>query len=237
MHSYIRDSDPFEFLISTKMIFQKQMWSCEQMVVSNGSLQWQVPKSSKNQKKSWSNTTGIWPKIIKIWNHTKALFRSSCTMDVSLFPFDRQNCTLIFSSSTYDARDLEFIGASPVTIDAGAFTRNSEWRLDGCPGHLSIRPGFNPYQMHFSTYFVSIDPLWPHFEPQEKRNRAWRIISSSGFYFLFDSASAILYSQHYYPDYFNVRFIHWCILSSRWFWRKNDTFNFCLLYTSDAADE
>ena len=37
-----------------------------------------------------------------------ALFRSSCTMDVSLFPFDRQNCTLVFSSSTYDARDLLF---------------------------------------------------------------------------------------------------------------------------------
>ena len=79
-------------------------------------------------------------------------------MDVSLFPFDRQNCTLIFSSSTYDARDLEFIGASPVTIDAGAFTRNSEWRLDGCPGHLSIRQGFNPYQMHFfNLLFIN----WP----------------------------------------------------------------------------
>ena len=50
MHSYNRDSDPFEILIPTKMLFQKQMWSCEQMVVSNGSLQWQVPKSLKNEK-------------------------------------------------------------------------------------------------------------------------------------------------------------------------------------------
>ena len=125
------------------------------MVVSNGSLQWQVPKSPKKTKKSSPN---IWPKIIKIWNLNKALFRSSCTMDVSLFPFDRQNCTLIFSSSTYDARDLEFIGASPVIIDSGAFTQNSEWRLDGCPGHLSIRQGFNPYQMHFfNLLFIN----WP----------------------------------------------------------------------------
>ena len=99
--------------------------------------------------------SNIWPKIIKIWNPNKALFRSSCTMDVSLFPFDRQNCTLIFSSSTYDARDLEFIGASPVIIDSGAFTQNSEWRLDGCPGHLSVRPGFKPYQMHFFNLVLS----------------------------------------------------------------------------------
>lgn len=132
---------------------------------ANGGVEWLPPvtgskfwnpKSSKNEKKSSSS---IWPKI---WNLNKALFRSSCTMDVSLFPFDRQNCTLIFSSSTYDARDLEFIGASPVIIDSGAFTQNSEWRLDGCPGHLSVRLGFNPYQMHLFNLLLCIEPFWPH---------------------------------------------------------------------------
>ena len=37
-----------------------------------------------------------------------ALFRSSCSMDVSLFPFDQQKCSLVFRSSTYDKRDLLF---------------------------------------------------------------------------------------------------------------------------------
>ena len=77
-------------------------------------------------------------------------------MDVSLFPFDRQNCTLVFSSSTYDARDLEFINAYPVIIDAGGFTKNSEWRLDGCPGHLSTRLEFKSYQMQ-TFYFPKVE--------------------------------------------------------------------------------
>ena len=142
-------------------------------------------------------------------------------MDVSLFPFDRQNCTLVFSSSTYDARDLEFINAYPVIIDSGAFTQNSEWRLDGCPGHLSIRLGFNPYQIHFLTYDFSpknlMVPFWSYFtpfDPENKRHRAWRIVSSSCFYILSDSSSIILYSKYHYPDYFNVYIINWCILSS-----------------------
>ena len=135
---------------------------------ANGGVEWLPPvtgsKITKKKRKKKSSPN-IWPKIIKIWNLNKALFRSSCTMDVSLFPFDRQNCTLIFSSSTYDARDLEFIGASPVIIDSGAFTQNSEWRLDGCPGHLSVRPGFKPYQMHFFNLLLWIEPFWPHLVP------------------------------------------------------------------------
>ena len=90
-----------------------------------------------------------------------ALFRSSCTMDVSLFPFDRQNCTLIFSSSTYDARDLLFIDPGKVIIDAG-FTENSEWQLDGCPGKLSKRKTENGDTFHeviFTLYLTRL-PLF-----------------------------------------------------------------------------
>ena len=81
--------------------------------------------------------------------------------DVSLFPFDRQNCTLVFSSSTYDARDLLFVEPGNIVVDAG-FTENSEWHLDGCPGKLSQRQTENGALFHevvFTLYLTRL-PLF-----------------------------------------------------------------------------
>ena len=89
------------------------------------------------------------------------IFIKNSNKDVSLFPFDRQNCTLIFSSSTYDARDLLFIDPGKVIIDAG-FTENSEWQLDGCPGKLSKRKTENGDTFHevvFTLYLTRL-PLF-----------------------------------------------------------------------------
>jgi len=58
-----------------------------------------------------------------------ALFRSSCTMDVALFPFDRQVCALNFSSSTYNKSDVVFDGVDDIWVDK-RFTE-TEWHLEG----------------------------------------------------------------------------------------------------------
>jgi len=44
-----------------------------------------------------------------------AIFRSSCAIDVKYFPFDEQNCTMLFSSWTHD-------GSQVTTLDVVAMS-------------------------------------------------------------------------------------------------------------------
>ena len=37
-----------------------------------------------------------------------SLFRATCNLKIMLFPFDKQDCTLIFRSSDFDASVLDF---------------------------------------------------------------------------------------------------------------------------------
>ncbi|XP_006863381.1 PREDICTED: acetylcholine receptor subunit epsilon [Chrysochloris asiatica] len=71
-----------------------------------------------------------------------AIYRSTCAVEVTYFPFDWQNCSLIFRSQTYNAQEVEFIFAkdlagetiNKIDIDTAAYTENGEWAIDFCPG-------------------------------------------------------------------------------------------------------
>ncbi|XP_008008149.3 acetylcholine receptor subunit epsilon [Chlorocebus sabaeus] len=71
-----------------------------------------------------------------------AIYRSVCAVEVTYFPFDWQNCSLIFRSQTYNAEEVEFTFAvddygetiNKIDIDTEAYTENGEWAIDFCPG-------------------------------------------------------------------------------------------------------
>ncbi|XP_069917393.1 acetylcholine receptor subunit epsilon isoform X5 [Oryctolagus cuniculus] len=71
-----------------------------------------------------------------------AIYRSTCAVEVTYFPFDWQNCSLIFRSQTYNAEEVEFVFAvddngetiDKIDIDTEAYTENGEWAIDFCPG-------------------------------------------------------------------------------------------------------
>ena len=85
-------------------------------------------------------------------------------MDVSLFPFDRQVCALNFSSSTYDKRDVVFVGVDDIWVDK-RFTE-TEWHLEGCPGTITTRisetgePGEEYSQIVFKLYLERLPLFW-----------------------------------------------------------------------------
>ncbi|XP_039770641.1 neuronal acetylcholine receptor subunit alpha-10 [Ornithorhynchus anatinus] len=66
-----------------------------------------------------------------------AITRSSCRVDVALFPFDRQRCRLTFGSWTHSGHhvDVRARGASARLDD---FVENVEWRVLSMAAHRSV---------------------------------------------------------------------------------------------------
>ncbi|XP_053468016.1 acetylcholine receptor subunit delta [Ictalurus furcatus] len=80
-----------------------------------------------------------------------AIFRSSCSINVYYFPFDWQNCTLKFSSLTYNAKEISLnlkeeqdpdteksYRVEWIIIDPEGFTENGEWEIIHRPARRNI---------------------------------------------------------------------------------------------------
>ncbi|XP_070263502.1 neuronal acetylcholine receptor subunit beta-3 isoform X1 [Myotis yumanensis] len=79
-----------------------------------------------------------------------ASYKSSCTMDVTFFPFDRQNCSMKFGSWTYDGAMVDLVLMNE-NVDRKDFFDNGEWEIlnaKGMKGHR--RDGL--YSYPFITY-------------------------------------------------------------------------------------
>ncbi|XP_072494105.1 acetylcholine receptor subunit epsilon [Notamacropus eugenii] len=72
-----------------------------------------------------------------------AIYRSTCAVEVAYFPFDWQNCSLVFRSQTYSAAEVEIVFSeesgeilNKIQIDEEAYTENGEWAIDFCSGQI-----------------------------------------------------------------------------------------------------
>ncbi|KAM9375543.1 neuronal acetylcholine receptor subunit alpha-3-like [Pholidichthys leucotaenia] len=63
-----------------------------------------------------------------------AIFKSSCPMDITYFPFDYQNCSMKFGSWTYDKAkiDLVLFGSK---VNLKDFWESGEWEIIDAPGY------------------------------------------------------------------------------------------------------
>ncbi|XP_054976826.1 acetylcholine receptor subunit delta [Sorex araneus] len=97
-----------------------------------------------------------------------AIFRSSCPVSVTYFPFDWQNCSLKFSSLKYTAKEIalslkqeeEDGRAFPVEwviIDPEGFTENGEWEIVHRPARVNLDPSVpldTPGQQDVTFYLI-----------------------------------------------------------------------------------
>uniref|UniRef100_A0A8C6NJV7 Cholinergic receptor nicotinic beta 3 subunit a n=1 Tax=Nothobranchius furzeri TaxID=105023 RepID=A0A8C6NJV7_NOTFU len=94
-------------------------------------------------------------KAIVRWDGTvtwtpPASYKSSCTMDVTFFPFDRQNCSMKFGSWTYDGHMVDLVLVDH-HVDRKDFFDNGEWEILNATGVKgSRRDGL--YWYPFITY-------------------------------------------------------------------------------------
>nr|XP_006001908.1 PREDICTED: neuronal acetylcholine receptor subunit alpha-5 [Latimeria chalumnae] len=68
-----------------------------------------------------------------IWTQP-ANYKSSCTIDVTFFPFDLQNCSMKFGSWTYDGSQVD-ITLEDYHVDKREFFDNGEWEIITATGN------------------------------------------------------------------------------------------------------
>jgi len=66
------------------------------------------------------------------------IFKSTCKIDITWFPFDDQSCLLKFGSWTYDGFQLDLTLQSDDGGDISNFNPNGEWDLLGVPGQRNM---------------------------------------------------------------------------------------------------
>ncbi|XP_049622124.1 acetylcholine receptor subunit beta [Suncus etruscus] len=75
------------------------------------------------------------------------VYRSSCSIQVTYFPFDWQNCTMVFSSYSYDSSEVSLqTGFGPdgqerqeIHLHEGTFIENGQWEIIHKPSRLVQR--------------------------------------------------------------------------------------------------
>ncbi|XP_046875049.1 neuronal acetylcholine receptor subunit non-alpha-3-like [Hypomesus transpacificus] len=79
-----------------------------------------------------------------------ASYKSACTMDVTFFPFDRQNCSMKFGSWTYDGNMVDMVLIDD-HVDRKDFFDNGEWQILNATGAKGNRKD-GLYSYPFITY-------------------------------------------------------------------------------------
>ncbi|XP_029472513.1 acetylcholine receptor subunit gamma isoform X2 [Rhinatrema bivittatum] len=85
-----------------------------------------------------------------------AIYRSSCSVVVTYFPFDWQNCTMVFRSRTYSANEIELLLEMEegqtiewIVIDTAAFTENGEWAIKHRPAKKVLNQHLTPDDVNY----------------------------------------------------------------------------------------
>ncbi|KAJ8249197.1 hypothetical protein GJAV_G00232200 [Gymnothorax javanicus] len=117
--------DPKEFGgVEFIRVPSNKIWKPDIVLYNNAVGDFQVDDKTKALLRYNGDVTWIPP----------AIFKSSCKIDVTYFPFDYQNCTMKFGSWTYDKAkiDLVLIGS---TINLKDFWESGEWVIIDAPGY------------------------------------------------------------------------------------------------------
>uniref|UniRef100_A0A672F4Z1 Acetylcholine receptor subunit gamma-like n=1 Tax=Salarias fasciatus TaxID=181472 RepID=A0A672F4Z1_SALFA len=92
-----------------------------------------------------------------------AIYRSTCAITVNYFPFDWQNCSMVFRSQNYGANEIELVLTEEdgitlewVDIDPEAFTENGEWVIKHRPAKKVINTQYSRDALEYQEVVFSL---------------------------------------------------------------------------------
>ncbi|XP_068616745.1 neuronal acetylcholine receptor subunit alpha-5 [Brachionichthys hirsutus] len=82
-----------------------------------------------------------------------ANYKSACTIDVTFFPFDLQNCSMKFGSWTYDGSQVNII-LEDFHVDKQDYFDNGEWEIVKATGSRGLRTDESSSYPTISYFFI-----------------------------------------------------------------------------------
>uniref|UniRef100_H3BVW2 Cholinergic receptor, nicotinic, alpha 5 n=1 Tax=Tetraodon nigroviridis TaxID=99883 RepID=H3BVW2_TETNG len=88
-----------------------------------------------------------------------ANYKSACTIDVTFFPFDLQNCSMKFGSWTYDGSQVDII-LEDFHVDKRDYFDNGEWEIVKATGSRGLRTDGSASYPTITYFFIIRLPLF-----------------------------------------------------------------------------
>ncbi|KAK2919801.1 neuronal acetylcholine receptor subunit alpha-5 isoform X1 [Channa argus] len=82
-----------------------------------------------------------------------ANYKSACTIDVTFFPFDLQNCSMKFGSWTYDGSQVDII-LQDFHVDKQDYFDNGEWEIVKATGSCGVRTDDSSSYPTITYFFI-----------------------------------------------------------------------------------
>lgn len=83
------------------------------------------------------------------------LFQSSCTIDVTYFPFDQQTCIMKFGSWTFNGDQVSLaLYNNKNFVDLSDYWKSGTWDIIEVPAYLNIYEGNHPTETDITFYII-----------------------------------------------------------------------------------
>ena len=83
------------------------------------------------------------------------VFQSSCTIDVTYFPFDQQTCIMKFGSWTFNGDQVSLaLYNNKNFVDLSDYWKSGTWDIIEVPAYLNIYEGNHPTETDITFYII-----------------------------------------------------------------------------------
>ncbi|GBP91016.1 Acetylcholine receptor subunit beta-like 1 [Eumeta japonica] len=101
------------------------------------------------------NRTYLFIQLEKCFGYRLLFIRSSCTIDVTYFPFDQQTCIMKFGSWTFNGDQVSLALYNDKNfVDLSDYWKSGTWDIIEVPAYLNIYEGSHPTETDITFYII-----------------------------------------------------------------------------------
>ena len=107
-----------------------------------------------NYEVRYKSNVLIYPNGEVLWV-PPAIYQSSCTIDVTYFPFDQQTCIMKFGSWTFNGDQVSLALYNDKNfVDLSDYWKSGTWDIINVPAYLNEYPGTDPTETDITFYII-----------------------------------------------------------------------------------